>query len=141
MELGSAMTVVMATRLALPVSTTRKLTWHTSSPFLFASKNQLSFEHSPLKSSQRRKCANTFAECIVGATVGVGLCNGDWRSINWRMVAWCYLGWFITLPVTGIISGCLMGIIINAPQWGNALNDAPRLVAAKVAAKVVERMF
>ncbi|EHK97683.1 putative Phosphate-repressible phosphate permease [Glarea lozoyensis 74030] len=34
---------------------------------------------------------------------------------------WIYMGWFITLPVTGIISGCLMGIIINAPQWGNAL--------------------
>ena len=133
------MTVVMATRLALPVSTTRKLTWHTSSSFLFASQKPTPLP--PLKSSQSRKSANTFAECIVGATVGVGLCNGDWRSINWRMVAWCYLGWFITLPVTGIISGCLMGIIINAPQWGNALNDAPRLVAAKVAAKVVERMF
>lgn len=88
MELGAALTVVMATRLALPVSTT---------------------------------------QCIVGATVGVGLCNGDWRSINWRMVAWCYLGWFITLPVTGLISGCIMGIIINAPQWGNHLNNAPRL--------------
>lgn len=96
------MTIVMATRLALPVSTT---------------------------------------QCIVGATVGVGLCNGDWRSINWRMVAWCYMGWFITLPVTGIVSGCLMGIIINAPQWGNALNDAPKLVTSKVTAKIVERMF
>ncbi|KAH7397775.1 phosphate-repressible phosphate permease-like protein [Cadophora sp. MPI-SDFR-AT-0126] len=82
MELGSACTVVMATRLALPVSTT---------------------------------------QCIVGATVGVGLCNGELKSINWRMVAWIYGGWIITLPVTGIISGCLMGIIINAPQWGNAL--------------------
>ncbi|KAH7346637.1 phosphate-repressible phosphate permease-like protein [Rhexocercosporidium sp. MPI-PUGE-AT-0058] len=82
MELGSACTVVMATRLALPVSTT---------------------------------------QCIVGATVGVGLCNGELKSINWRMVLWIYGGWIITLPCTGIISGCLMGIIINAPQWGNAL--------------------
>lgn len=82
MELGSAITVIMATRLALPVSTT---------------------------------------QCITGATVGVGLCNGDWRTINWRMIAWIYMGWFITLPVTGIISGGLMGIIINAPQWGNSL--------------------
>jgi sodium-dependent phosphate transporter len=45
MELGSAVTVVMATRLALPVSTT---------------------------------------QCTSGATVGVGLCTGTWRSINWR---------------------------------------------------------
>ena len=46
---------------------------------------------------------------IVGATVGVGLCTGDIRAINWRMVSWIYMGWFITLPVTGIIAGCLMG--------------------------------
>ena len=81
MELGSAVTVVMATRLALPISTT---------------------------------------QCIVGATVGVGLCAGTYKSINWRMVLWIYGGWVITLPITGIISGCLMGIIINAPQWGHA---------------------
>ena len=55
MELGSAVTVVMATRLALPISTT---------------------------------------QCITGATVGVGLCNGDWKTINWRMVAWIYFGEF-----------------------------------------------
>ncbi|KAG9771341.1 Phosphate-repressible phosphate permease pho-4 [Exophiala dermatitidis] len=82
MELGSAITVIMATRLKLPVSTT---------------------------------------QCISGATVGVGLCAGTWRTINWRMVAWIYMGWIITLPVTGVISGCIMGIIINAPRWGVAL--------------------
>lgn len=79
MELGSVITIIVATRLKLPVSTT---------------------------------------QCITGATVGVGLCNGDWRAINWRMVGWIYCGWFITLPLTGIISGGLMGIIINAPRWG-----------------------
>ncbi|KAK4675081.1 Na+/Pi symporter [Podospora pseudoanserina] len=79
MELGSAITVILATRLKLPVSTT---------------------------------------QCITGATVGVGLCSGTWRTVNWRMVGWIYFGWFITLPVAGIISGCLMGIIINAPRWG-----------------------
>lgn len=78
MELGAAVTVVMATRLSLPVSTT---------------------------------------QCIVGATMGVALCNGDLKALNWRMVAWCYAGWIITLPIAGIISGCLMGIIINAPHW------------------------
>ncbi|KAM7221201.1 Phosphate transporter [Rhypophila decipiens] len=79
MELGSAVTIILATRLKLPISTT---------------------------------------QCITGATVGVGLCSGTWRTINWRMVAWIYMGWFITLPVTGIFSACLMGIIINAPRWG-----------------------
>jgi len=54
-------------------------------------------------------------QCITGAIVGVGLCSGDWRSVNWRMVSWIYFGWFITLPVTALISGCLLAIIINAP--------------------------
>ncbi|TLS22695.1 uncharacterized protein PpBr36_06491 [Pyricularia pennisetigena] len=79
MELGAAVTIILATRLKLPVSTT---------------------------------------QCITGATVGVGLCSGTWRTINWRMVAWIYMGWFITLPVAGILSGCLVGVIINAPRWG-----------------------
>jgi len=52
----------------------------------------------------------------------VGLCNGDWRSVNWRMVAWIYVGWLITLPVTALISGLLMGIIINAPQFGHSIH-------------------
>ncbi|KAF8538168.1 phosphate transporter [Trichophaea hybrida] len=78
MELGSAVTVVMATRLSLPISTT---------------------------------------QCIVGATMGVALCNGDFKALNWRMVSWCYFGWVITLPIAGVIAGCLMGIIINAPRW------------------------
>ncbi|KAK2036443.1 phosphate-repressible phosphate permease [Colletotrichum somersetense] len=79
MELGATVTIILATRLKLPVSTT---------------------------------------QCITGATVGVGLCSGTWRSINWRMVAWIYTGWIITLPTAGIISGCLAGIIVNAPRWG-----------------------
>ncbi|OLN81926.1 Phosphate-repressible phosphate permease pho-4-like protein 4 [Colletotrichum chlorophyti] len=78
MELGSAITVLMATRLSLPVSTT---------------------------------------QCITGATVGVGLVNGDWRCINPRLVAWIYFGWFITVPVTGLLSGSLMALILNAPRW------------------------
>ncbi|KAK9476192.1 phosphate transporter [Lipomyces japonicus] len=81
MELGSAITIVFATKLGLPISTT---------------------------------------QCIVGATVFVGLCNGDWRAINYRMVAWCYTGWIVTLPCAGIISGCICGIIINAPHFKQA---------------------
>ncbi|PKS05538.1 hypothetical protein jhhlp_008055, partial [Lomentospora prolificans] len=65
----------------------------------------------------RLKLPVSTTQCITGATVGVGLCNGDWRAINWRMVAWIYLGWFITLPCTGILSGVLMGFIINSPRW------------------------
>ncbi|KAL2826414.1 phosphate transporter [Aspergillus cavernicola] len=78
MELSSAMTILMATRLTLPVSTT---------------------------------------QCIAGASIGVGLANGDWRCINMRLVAWIYFGWIITVPITALISGMLMGLILNAPRW------------------------
>ena len=72
MELVAATTVVLATRLALPVSTT---------------------------------------QCIVGAVIGVGLCNGDMKAVNWRMVAWCYGGWIFTLPIAATIAGCIMAYV------------------------------
>ncbi|KAL5333705.1 phosphate transporter [Aspergillus crustosus] len=78
MELSSAMTILIATRLTLPVSTT---------------------------------------QCIAGASIGVGLANGDWRCINMHLVAWIYFGWIITVPVTALLSGMLMGLILNAPRW------------------------
>ncbi|KAL2864840.1 inorganic phosphate transporter [Aspergillus lucknowensis] len=78
MELSSALTILLATRLRLPVSTT---------------------------------------QCIAGASIGVGLANGDWRCINLRLVGWIYFGWVLTVPVTALISGMLMGLILNAPRW------------------------
>lgn len=79
MELGAALTVVLASRLAIPISTT---------------------------------------QCIVGATAFVGLCNGDVKSINWRMITWCYLGWMFTLPITALVSAILFSIFVNAPHFG-----------------------
>jgi sodium-dependent phosphate transporter len=76
-ELGAAVTTVMATRLAIPVSTTQS---------------------------------------AVGATVFVGLCNKEWKAVNWRIVAFCYGGWIFTLPCAGLIAGIINGIIINAPS-------------------------
>lgn len=78
-EIGAAVTTVMATQLAIPVSTTQS---------------------------------------AVGATVFVGFCNGEWRSVNWRMVLWCYSGWIFTLPIAGLIAGLLNAIILNAPSKG-----------------------
>ncbi|KIM22206.1 hypothetical protein M408DRAFT_333036 [Serendipita vermifera MAFF 305830] len=78
MELGSAITVILASNYGLPVSTTM---------------------------------------CIVGATLGVALCNGDWRTFNWRGLGWIFLGWVLTVPIVGVTAGCLMGIILNAPHF------------------------
>lgn len=57
-------------------------------------------------------------QVAVGGIVAVGLCNKDVKSVNWRMVAWCYAGWFLTLPIAGLIAGILNGIILNAPRFG-----------------------
>lgn len=78
-ELGAALTTVIATQLAIPVSTTQS---------------------------------------AVGATVFVGLCNKDIRSVNWRVVTWCYLGWIVTLPCAGLVAGLLNGILVHAPTKG-----------------------
>ncbi|KAK9469726.1 phosphate transporter [Lipomyces arxii] len=86
MELGAAITVVFATKLGLPISTT---------------------------------------QCIIGATIFVGLCNRDLHAINYRMVAWCYLGWLLTVPCAGLIAGLLMAIIINAPVLGQTYSLQP----------------
>lgn len=55
--------------------------------------------------------------CITGATVGVGLCNGDLKAVNWKATGWIFLGWVLTIPIVGTLSGCLMGIILNAPRF------------------------
>lgn len=57
-------------------------------------------------------------QCAVGATVFVGLCNKEWKTVNWRMVAWCYLGWIFTLPCAGLIAGILNAIILYSPSLG-----------------------
>ncbi|KAJ7150110.1 phosphate transporter [Mycena crocata] len=81
MEFGAACTVVLATRLSIPLSTTQTIT---------------------------------------GATLGVGLCNGDWRAINYRVLAWLMFGWCLTLPVVGLASGCLFAFVTQAPRFGYA---------------------
>jgi len=102
MELGSAITIIIATRFGK-----------------FASSAGVSLEtfYAWFTNISGGLPVST-TQCITGGTVGVGLCNGDWRTINWRMVAWIYCGWLVTVPVTGLMSGCLMAIIINAPRWG-----------------------
>ncbi|GJP32918.1 hypothetical protein CLOM_g17501 [Closterium sp. NIES-68] len=78
MELGAALSVITASFLALPVSTT---------------------------------------QCIVGATVAVGLCNGNWRAINWAMVGISGFGWILTLPWAGTCAGLLYAILTRGPSF------------------------
>lgn len=80
MELAAAITVLLASKLGLPVSTT---------------------------------------QCITGAIIGVALVNWDLRSINWKQLGKIFLGWVLTLPSAGLISGIIMGMALNVPTWGS----------------------
>ncbi|KAI8920080.1 solute carrier family 20 [Powellomyces hirtus] len=77
MELGAAITVISASYINLPVSTTH---------------------------------------CITGATAFVGLCNGSAKAVNWKVLAWCFGGWIVTVPVAGLVSGGLFALLSNAPK-------------------------
>ena len=55
--------------------------------------------------------------CITGATVGVGLCNGTIKAVNWQRVGLLVLAWVLTIPIAGTLGGVTMGIFLNAPHF------------------------
>ncbi|KAK3071111.1 hypothetical protein LTR53_009245 [Teratosphaeriaceae sp. CCFEE 6253] len=78
MEMGAAITVLLFSQFALPVSTSM---------------------------------------CITGATVGVGLCNGSLKAVNWQRVGLLVFAWIMTIPIAGTLGGVTMGIFLNAPHF------------------------
>jgi phosphate/sulfate permease len=77
-ELGAAVTVMLASRLGLPVSTT---------------------------------------QCLTGALVGTALMNYDVKAVNWRQLGFIFMGWVVTLPAAGLISGLLCVMALNTPHF------------------------
>lgn len=55
--------------------------------------------------------------CITGATVGVGLCNGTTKAVNWNRILLLLIGWVLTIPIAGTLGGVLMALFINAPHF------------------------
>lgn len=55
--------------------------------------------------------------CITGATVGVGLCNGTLKAVNFQRVGLLVIAWLATIPIAGTLGGVLMGLILNAPHF------------------------
>ncbi|KAH0566264.1 hypothetical protein GP486_000339 [Trichoglossum hirsutum] len=55
--------------------------------------------------------------CITGATVGVGLCNGTLKAVNFQRVGLLALSWIATIPIAGTLGGVLMGLVLNAPHF------------------------
>eukprot|EP00834_Sanchytrium_tribonematis_P006680 NODE_515_length_6587_cov_0.940197.p2 type:complete len:486 gc:universal NODE_515_length_6587_cov_0.940197:2694-1237(-) len=54
--------------------------------------------------------------CITGATTAIGLCNGTFKAINWKMLGMTFFSWIITLPVAGLISGCAFYFAAFSPH-------------------------
>lgn len=77
-ELGAAVTVLLASNLGLPVSTT---------------------------------------QCLVGASMGVALMNFDVGAVNWKQLAFIFMGWVITLPAAGLMAGLICVMALNAPSF------------------------
>lgn len=77
-ELGAAITVLLASRLGLPVSTT---------------------------------------QCLTGSALGVALMNYDLGAVNWRQIAFIFMGWVLTLPVAGLIAGLICLMALNTPHF------------------------
>ncbi|KAG6368042.1 hypothetical protein INS49_002242 [Diaporthe citri] len=57
--------------------------------------------------------------CITGATVGVGLCNGTLKAVNFQRVGLLVIAWIATIPIAGTLGGILMGLFLNAPHFGS----------------------
>ena len=77
MEVGAMFTVLVFSKLGVPVSTTH---------------------------------------CITGATAGVGLCNGDVRAINWKLIVIICAGWVITCPAAGLCTGLIFWGLGTTPH-------------------------
>lgn len=73
-ELASALTVVVASNIGLPVSTTH---------------------------------------CKVGSVVAVGWLRSR-KAVDWRLFRNIFMAWFVTVPISGLISAGIMAIFIYA---------------------------
>ncbi|KAF3764722.1 putative sodium/phosphate symporter [Cryphonectria parasitica EP155] len=57
--------------------------------------------------------------CITGATVGVGLCNGTLKAVNFQRIGLLLTAWILTIPIAGTLGGVLMGLFLNAPHFSS----------------------
>jgi len=76
-ELGAMFTVLVFSKLGVPVSTTH---------------------------------------CITGSTVGVGLCNGTTKALNWSMLLVIAAGWVLTCVFSGVATGLIFWGLATTPH-------------------------
>lgn len=59
--------------------------------------------------------------CITGATVGVGLTQGEASNVNWKHVGKICFGWIITVPAAALISGLSFALMAYSPRMPQAV--------------------
>jgi len=49
--------------------------------------------------------------------MGVGLVNLDLGAVNWRQLAFIFMGWVVTLPAAGLMGGLICLMALNTPHF------------------------
>ncbi|XP_061135388.1 sodium-dependent phosphate transporter 2 isoform X2 [Syngnathus typhle] len=98
-ELASALTVVLASNIGIPVSTTHCKVWQSSGP----PPSSLAPQLKPL--SFCRICPR------VGSVVAVGWIRSR-KAVDWRLFRNIFLAWFVTVPVAGLFSAAVMAVFV-----------------------------
>lgn len=106
-ELASALTVVVASNIGLPVSTT-----HCKVGCAPAGCRQV-WSAPVNRKSARLKGFFVFFFGQVGSVVAVGWLRSR-KAVDWRLFRNIFMAWFVTVPISGLISAAIMAIFIYA---------------------------
>jgi len=110
MELGAAITVLLASQYGLPVSSTMCITGATIGVALCNGDSECLFifpffpPEDPLEENEQ-------------LTIPPFLLLSSVKSFNWRGLAWIVSGWILTVPAVGTMAGCLCAVVLYAPNW------------------------
>ncbi|EFX05077.1 sodium/phosphate symporter [Grosmannia clavigera kw1407] len=62
--------------------------------------------------------------CITGATVGVGLCNGTLKAVNFHRIGLLLLAWIMTIPISGTLARLVLLTLIDMYCSDGVVPDA-----------------
>lgn len=53
--------------------------------------------------------------CQIGSIIASGMCDGGYKSVDWKICRKIFYSWFITLPFTAAMSGLLFSFAFYSP--------------------------
>jgi solute carrier family 20 (sodium-dependent phosphate transporter) len=56
------------------------------------------------------------SQCIIGAIMGVGMCEGVRQGVNWKLFAQQFASWVCTMFVCGLASAALFSSGLYTPS-------------------------